>query len=86
MTHQTTHDSQHIQTRGDAAARPGDPQLDCSLSVNAIMAVYPSTVSVFNRFGIDTCCGAALSVVEAATAGNVDLETLCGALTEAIPG
>jgi len=58
--------------------------LDCSLSVNVILARYPSTLPVFNRFGLDTCCGGALSVADAARAADVDAQALCGALTDAI--
>ena len=62
----------------------GRVSLDCSLSVNAILARYPSTLPVFNRFGLDTCCGGALSVEDAARAADVDAQALCGALTDAI--
>lgn len=60
------------------------PMLDCSLSVNAILTTYPRTLPVFNRFGLDTCCGSALSVADAARAGGVDAEALCAALHGAI--
>ena len=52
--------------------------------MNAILARYPSTLPVFNRFGLDTCCGSALSVADAARAADVDAEVLCGALADAI--
>ena len=72
-----------------ARARPkGDPderpRLDCSLSVNAVLTIFPSTLPVFNRFGLDMCCGGDLSVADAARAADVDAETLCSALTSAI--
>jgi iron-sulfur cluster repair protein YtfE (RIC family) len=35
---------------------------------------------VFNRFGLDTCCGAMLSVEEAARQEGVDREALCAEL------
>ncbi len=57
--------------------------LDCSHSVNAVMTQYPSTIEVFNRFGVDTCCGAVLSVEQAAQANAVDAKALCAALREA---
>ena len=58
-------------------------RIDCSLSVNDLMAYYPSTLHVFNRFGVDTCCGGALSVEEAVRANDLDAAALCAALREA---
>lgn len=90
MTPDNTNDTTCAKTRGAdrvstaAGARPAHPNLDCSLSVNAVLARYPSTGPVFNRFGLDTCCGGALSIVDAARAAEVDAETLCGALNEVI--
>jgi iron-sulfur cluster repair protein YtfE (RIC family) len=52
--------------------------------VNAVLTIFPSTIPVFNRFGLDTCCGGALSVADAARAADVDAETLCSALADAI--
>ena len=69
------------QADGDAGYAP---QLDCSMSVNAVVAHFPSTFRIFNRFGIDLCCGGALSVEQAARAEGVDERALCGALHEAL--
>lgn len=79
-----TTDSKHAEEHGAATAQSGRPSLDCSLSVNAILARYPSTLPVLNRFGLDTCCGGVLSISDAARAANVDAEALCGALADAI--
>lgn len=76
-------DTARASTRSHGA-RDGRPSLDCSLSVNAVLTIFPSTIPVFNRFGLDTCCGGALSVADAARAADVDAETLCSALTDAI--
>jgi len=90
MTPDNTNDTSCANTHGAdrvsiaAGARPAHPNLDCSLSVNAVLARYPSTGPVFHRFGLDTCCGGRLSVADAARAANVDGETLCGALEEVI--
>ncbi|HEY0970718.1 MAG TPA: DUF542 domain-containing protein [Gemmatimonadales bacterium] len=59
-------------------------QLDCSLSVNEIIARHPETTSVFNAHGVDTCCGGNLSVQEAAKRENVDASVLCDALGRAV--
>lgn len=59
-------------------------QLDCRLSVNEVIARHPSTTGTFNAHGVDTCCGGAASVEDAARAAGVDPTKLCGALLEAI--
>jgi iron-sulfur cluster repair protein YtfE (RIC family) len=59
-------------------------QLDCKLSVNAVIARHPSTTKVFNAHGIDTCCGGAKSVEDAAREAGVDPTALCGELVGAI--
>lgn len=77
-------DTKHDRTRDALEVRPGHRHLDCSLSVNAILARYPATLHVFSRLGLDTCCGGVLSVADAARAADVDADALCGALTDAI--
>ena len=34
-----------------------DRYLDGSRTVNGVLATFPSTSEVFNRFGVDVCCG-----------------------------
>lgn len=70
----------HRQAVGAGADRS---ELDCSLTVNAVLAHFPSTFRVFNRFGVDTCCSGVLTVEDAARANGVDAVALCGALREA---
>lgn len=53
-------------------------------TVNAVIASFPSALPVFSSFGIDSCCGGALSVAEAARRHRVPLETLLSALEAAI--
>ena len=79
-----TYDDTTRSSRRSKGARDGRPSLDCSLSVNTVLTIFPSTIPVFNRFGLDTCCGGGLSVADAARAADVDTEVLCGALTDAI--
>lgn len=59
-------------------------ELDCAQSVNDIITRHPTTIAVFNRFGLDTCCGGSLSVTDAAHANGVDPEILCSALHEVL--
>lgn len=54
------------------------------LSVNETIRRYPGTVAVFNRFGIDACCGGALPVGEAAEHDGADRTLLLAALMQAI--
>lgn len=60
------------------------PPLDCSMSVNDMIARHPETAEVFNAYGIDTCCGGGASVQNAARDSNVDAALLCGDLDAAI--
>jgi len=88
------------QTGSEAAhsdafiARPfdcliGDPmvslaQVDSTVSVNEIIRRFPATMAVFNRLGIDACCGGSASLDEAADRDGVDRATLVEALRAAI--
>ena len=58
--------------------------IDARSTVNDIVARYPSTLAVFNAFGIDACCGGALAVTEAAARHGVPLNALRSALESAI--
>lgn len=49
-------------------------------TVNDTIARFPQAMAVFNRFGIDTCCGGGIAVAEAARLQNVDLALLSAAL------
>ena len=55
-------------------------QLDPTLTINEIVALYPATIPVFNRFGMDTCCGGGIPVESAARRDGIDLEVVMAAL------
>ena len=57
--------------------------LDCTQRVNAIVAAHPSTLAVFNAWGIDTCCGGEHAVEEVVRRHHLDGPALCAALTAA---
>ena len=42
------------------------------MTVNEAIRRYPKTVEVFNRFGIDACCGGAVPIVDAAVRDGAD--------------
>ena len=58
--------------------------VDSTLPVNDIVTRFPATIAVFNRFGIDACCGGWASVDEAADRDGVDREALIEALRAAL--
>lgn len=58
--------------------------IDIVATVNEIVAQYPDTIAVFNRFGIDSCCGGGVPLADAARRDRADLDALLAALQEAI--
>lgn len=59
-------------------------EIDVGSTVNEIITRYPETIAVFNRFGIDTCCGGAEPIGDAARRDGADLEALIAALRAAV--
>ena len=66
----------------DATAfRPvATPTIDPAWSVNELLRRYPATGHVLNEYGIDSCCGGADSLEDAARAANVDANVLLQAV------
>lgn len=60
-----------------------DRIFDPDWSVNATIQRFPSTVAVFNEYGVDACCGGAATLREAALEAGVALDQLLGALESA---
>ncbi len=58
-------------------------QITGDMVINTVIKEYPQTISVFNRFGVDACCGGGQSIEQTATADGVDIEALLVALNEA---
>lgn len=58
--------------------------IDPTWTVNKVVALYPATVSVFNRFGVDSCCGGAVAITEAATRDGVNLDALLRELRDVL--
>lgn len=59
---------------------PTDIALDERWTVNETIARHPATIAVFNRFGIDSCCGGVASIAEAARREGIDAATLLEAV------
>jgi iron-sulfur cluster repair protein YtfE (RIC family) len=52
-------------------------------TVGQVAGRSPHALDVLKRFGINHCCGASLTLAEAAAAAGVDLRALLAALSEA---
>lgn len=48
--------------------------------VNDVIQSHPATTNVFNEFGIDACCGGAVSIHDAALRDGADPAALLNAL------
>lgn len=46
--------------------------LPVDMTVNEVICLHPQTIGVFNRFGIDACCGGSQPIVEAAARDGAD--------------
>jgi len=58
------------------------PVISPEQTVGHVAHHYPGTLEVMKALGIDHCCGAQLTLTEAAASAGVPLETLLGALNE----
>ena len=58
--------------------------IDPTWTVNKVVALYPATVAVFNRFGVDSCCGGGVALGEAAARDGVGLDALLQSLRDAV--
>lgn len=61
-----------------------DSTVNPEATVNETIARFPQTVGVFNRFGIDTCCGGNITVADAARVQGIDPQDLTEALRRAV--
>ena len=53
-------------------------------TVNEVVLLHPLTLEVFRSFGIDTCCGGARSLQQAADRAGIQLDILETALGKAL--
>ncbi len=61
-----------------------DETIDMTVTVNEMVATHPETIPVFNRFGLDTCCGGGVAIADAAHRDGADLDALRQALKDAV--
>ena len=59
-------------------------RIDESSIVNELVVQCPETLAVFNRFGIDSCCGGGVPIADAARRDGADANALLGALREVV--
>ncbi len=57
--------------------------IESTQTVNDIIAAHPATVSVFDAWGVDSCCGGHLPLATVAEKHRFDLEKLLGELRAA---
>jgi len=58
--------------------------IDANTTVDEMVARHPETMRVFNRFGLDTCCGGGAPIADAARRDGADLDELMQALRDAL--
>jgi regulator of cell morphogenesis and NO signaling len=58
------------------------PTIDSSWTINEVIGMYPETITVFNSFGMDMCCGGDESLHHSAEEAGVDRDSLMIALLE----
>ena len=54
--------------------------IDPSVTVRETIARHPESKAVFTRFGVDTCCGSGVPIIDAAHRDGADLDQLLEAL------
>lgn len=67
---------------GTTASVPGRPPITAALIVEEVSHRFPGALEVLKRLGINHCCGAHLSLEQAAASAGVPLETLLAQLRE----
>ena len=54
--------------------------ITAEMTINEIITQHPETVAVFNRHGIDSCCGGGLPLAEVARKHRLDFIALLAEL------
>jgi len=61
-----------------------ESQITPAMTVNTVVLLHPRTVAVFDRYGIDSCCGGSLPIEEVARKHGLDLDALMAELGEVV--
>ena len=62
---------------------PATAEITAGMTVNEIITLHPEAVAVFQRHGIDSCCGGGLPLTEAARRHRLDFIALLAELEQA---
>jgi iron-sulfur cluster repair protein YtfE (RIC family) len=73
----------HSKIEGDESSPIA---VDPALSINEILRLHPVATQVLNAFGVDTCCGGAMSLADAAAEAQVSCDDVSFAIGQAIIG
>jgi len=65
-------------------AKSGTSALNPASTVNALIAQHPSVLPVLNGYGIDTCCGGAESLEDAARTAGIPVDVLMAGVSAAV--
>lgn len=52
--------------------------------MNDAIRRYPESIAVFNRLGVDSCCGGAASLADSAREAGIEVDELLSILSAAI--
>lgn len=63
----------------------GHNKITRDMIVNDVTEKYPHTTEIFNKYGVDTCCGGVQSIEKTAIACNVDVDNLIRVLNNSFP-
>jgi len=61
-----------------------DETPDPELTLDELTNRFPETIEIFNRFGMDVCCGGGATLREAAERDGVNLASIQAALRDAL--
>jgi len=50
--------------------------------INDVIKKYPKTITVFNNFKVDSCCGGGASIEKTAGMSGIDIDALLKALNK----
>lgn len=64
----------------DTRTREAGPAIGPETTINEAILLWPAAVAVFQRFGLDACCGGSLPIAEAAQRHGLDPDAVLAEL------